>query len=169
MDSLHQEFSQFIVTLEKRLQEVGITLADHSIDHVCFRIANEEAFHKYFELFKENSILYTRKLYRERAFCMFTLRQPFQYKEQAIPYVELSQPGGSDNYDTGFQHIELHIPQGVADLVKDASKLGDFLFTDKYGEETYLKWEDKLVVKTTAVPLVTKSLLFDNPEITLQS
>lgn len=165
MESVHIEFTKFMTDLESRLGKIGIKLNEFPIDHICYRVTNSKDFTKYFDIFKNASRLYTKKHFHDRYFCMFALKLPLTYLNIDIPYIEFSEPGGSDTYDTGFQHIEYHSNKSVKDVNPEGSGYEHLLFSNKYGDEIYLKWPDKVCVKFTKQTIATKSLLEDNPEI----
>jgi len=169
MHVISQEFEIFMQVLEERLHTLGIVFSDYPIDHVCYRVANISEFENLQQKFMQASLLCTKKFFHERTFLLFVLRKPFVYKEFAIPYLEFAQPGGSDSYARGFQHIEFHTNKHIKALVKDTASIQDLLCVSKHGDETYLKWPDKVCLKVTAKPIITKALLDDNPKIFLNS
>lgn len=162
-----KEFISFISDLESRLKHIDIVLEDYPVDHICYRAGSSVEYQALFNKFSELSILYTTKHFHERKFHLFVLKEPLKYKSISVPYLEFSQPGGSDNYDTGFQHLELHTNLKVEDLAKGNKLAKTLIFKGKYDDEAYLKWSDKTCLKVTRVPVVTKALLEDNPEIFL--
>jgi len=159
------EFHNFISDLESRLKALEIAFGDFPVDHVCYRISSLKEYPDFFNLFKSRSLIYTTKNFHERLFHLFALRHPLNYKSISVPYVEFSQPGGSDNYNTGFQHIEFHSNLKAEELISDHGQAAALLYKGKYDGEAYLKWPDKICLKMTRQPIITKSLLEDNSEI----
>ena len=160
-----KEFESFILDLEGNLKQINLSLGAYPIDHVCYRVSFLKEYSAFFNLFKSESLLYTTKNFHERLFHLFVLSRPLSYKSISIPYVEFSQPGGSDNYSTGFQHPEFHSNLKVEELVKSNEHATTLLYKGKYDGEAYLKWPDKICLKMTRQPIITKSLLEDNSEI----
>lgn len=165
--SLEEEFNRFITELESRLNKINIDLEDYLVDHVCYRVSSTSEYQVLFDMFREESVLYTTKHFHERKFHLFVLKDSLKHKSISVPYLEFSEPGGSDDYSTGFQHLEFHSNLAVMDLIKGNPAGEELLYISKHGDEEYLKWPDKICLKVTAVPIITKSLLEDNPEIFL--
>lgn len=159
------EFNTFISDLEIRLKDIGVELEGYPVDHVCYRAGSFTEYQALFNKFRDESVLYTTKHFHERNFYLFVLKDPLKYKSISAAYLEFSQPGGSDNYTTGFQHLEFYTNLKVEDLVKRNKSAGALIYKGKYDDEAYLKWPDKVAVKLTKVPIITKSLLEDNPTI----
>jgi len=160
---------QFATHLEKKLTALNLSFNDFPIDHVGYRAKTKKDFQNLFQLFQKASILYTTKQHHGRSFHMFVLKKPFEYNKVSIPYLEFAEPGGSDSYEKGFQHIELLTNKTIEEIVTNKTKLKDLLFEGKFGDETYLKWPDKTALKVTKVPLITKSLLDDESKIILNT
>ena len=167
MIDLKQEFLKFMSIIELKLKDIGISINSYSIDHVCFRVDNQKDFRLYTNKFKSLSKVYSMKILHDRKFYIFVLKIPLKYKGIEIPYIELSEPGGSDNYSLGFQHIEFHSNVNIKDLIKNRDKLDDLLYRSKKSNEVYLKWPDKITNKVTKKAIITKALLEDNPTIYL--
>ena len=167
MREVRREFVSFMKDFDSRLSDLGIGLTEYPVDHVCYRVDTKQAFGEYFEIFKGASVLYTKKFFHGRNFLLFVLREPFSFKNISIAYLEFAEPGGSDDYNRGFQHLELHTNRNIREIVKDGKKLEELLFKGKHGDEEYLKWSDKIALKITSKPIITKSLLEDDPEIVL--
>lgn len=166
MERIRKEFSGFVDDFKRRLNEVGIDLSDLPIDHVCYRVRDQNDYKKLFKKLSAASLFYTTKFFHERSFHLFVLRQPLTHQEVTTPYLEFSQPGGSDRYERGFQHLEFHTNLSIHDLIKRGPKAGSLLFLGKHDGEEYLKWPDKVALKLTRKPVITKALFEDNPEIT---
>jgi len=165
MENIRKEFVEFCELIEERVKEFNFDFGTFPTDHTCYRAATKEEYEQYRDLFIENSVLYTKKYFHERDFHMFVLKEPLEYKGFKFHYLEFAQPGGSDTYATGFQHIEFLTKKKWEDLV-DQNILDKYLFKSKNGEE-YIKWEDKSALKLTDTPQVTHALLEDNSEIHL--
>jgi hypothetical protein len=80
--------------------------------------------------------------------------------------IEFAQPGGSDQYENGFQHLEISTQKEFNDLCSNTDLVKQLYFEGKYGDEGYLKWEDKIVLKLKRTPLYFESLAEDNSVIT---
>lgn len=165
MEEIRKEFVVFMKDHESRLLKIGISLTDYPIDHACYRVSTLADFERLFKEFGKISVLYTTKIFHERKFCMFVLRQPLTYKSFSVSYLEFAQPGGSDDYDRGFQHIEFITNVKIGNISKQKKKISKLLFVTKRTDEEYLKWPDKVSLKVRSVPLVSQALLEDNPEI----
>jgi len=169
MKNIYQEFKQFSSQMEKKLSDLNLSLTDYPLDHVGYRAKTKEDYKELLNLFQDNSVLYTTKQHHGRAFHMFVLKEPLEFNEVSIPYIEFAEPGGSDSYERGFQHIEFLTNKTTEEIVTHKSKLKDLLFEGKFGDETYLKWPDKTAVKVTKLALTTKSLLDKEAKIMLTS
>jgi len=166
MKNFTNQFESFMADLEGRVQHLGFSLTDYPIDHVAYRCATLSSFEELKKVFAENSVLHAEKFYHERTFCTFVLRKPLQYKDVRVHCLEFAQPGGSDAYDEGFQHIEFHTNKSFDNIVADKTQIKDMWFTSKHdSSEVYLKWPDKVCIKITSVPILTKALTEDNPRI----
>ncbi len=167
MKELQGQFIKFMGNLEHKLAGLGVSLFDYPIDHICYRVADLGRFEVISKVLKKASVLHTTKFFHERYFHLFVLKKPLTYKSIAIHFIEFAEPGGSDLYSEGFQHIELLTTKPLTKIVRDKQKLKKLLFEDKYGEEQYLKWPDKSAVKLTPYSIIIKSMLEDDPIITL--
>jgi uncharacterized protein len=122
-EKLEKEFRLFIDDLEKRLQKVGIDLSKYPVDHICYRVSSDNLFLEMGSVFKNLSLLYTKRIYHERTFYCFFLRKPFVYNSLSFWTVELSEPGGSDDYNEGFQHIEIITNIKLEELSSSSEKV----------------------------------------------
>gem|GEM_PF-5161359 len=133
------------------------------LDHICYRVKTLDEYKEYKELFISQSRLYTEKFFHERHFHAFVLKEPLVYKSAKFYYLEFAEPGGSDSYERGFQHIEFLTNKHWEDmLTKDL--LIKYLYESKNGER-YIKYEDKIAIKITDTPQITYALLEDNSKI----
>lgn len=165
MKKIHIEFQDFMSNFILKLSKIDISIDNFIIDHVGYRAATSDDYKELFDKFKRASVLYTIKNFHDRSFHLFVLKQPLKFKNITIHYLEFAQPGGSDKYDRGFQHIEILSNKAIESLFLNKTKIKKLLFEDKYGEETYLKWPDKTALKVSKRTIITKSLLEDNPKI----
>lgn len=164
-NKIKQQYNKFIPDIQDRFQKISINLSDHLIDHVCYRAETKTDYQGLFVLLAKHSKLYSTRIHHQRNFHLFVINQPFKFDQQTIPYVEFSEPGGSDQYQTGFQHIELLTNQTWDSVSSQPKEIQELLTTSKFGDEEYLKWPDKIVVKITPIPLITKTLIGENTDI----
>ena len=167
MDEIQAQFVAFMSDIYQRSLGIGVDLTRYPIDHTAFRVANAEDFQKYLEIFKANSILHTEKFFHERKFMCFALRQPLTWQDVSIYFIEFAEPGGSDTYETGFQHVEILTPVALEEIFS-SPQAKELLFSGKFGEDQYIKWPDKMVLKLKRKPIIVESLTEDNPQIFLQ-
>ncbi len=163
------EFCRFMEEMDNRISSLGLDITKYPIDHMAFRVTNQTEYVDFREKFKSLSVAYTTKFFHEREFyCMF-LREPFVWKNIKVHFLEFAQPGGSDSYELGFQHIEILTPLSFNDVFPN-EKYKEMLFTPKYeGEEPYIKWEDKKVLKLKRTPIIVESFTQENPTVNLIS
>ncbi len=166
LELFNQQYIEFVGDLAKRHSSIGLTFSSFPLDHVCYRADSLETYTQLFDFFKSQSVLYTTKLFHDRHFHAFVLRKPLEFGGAKFHYLEFAEPGGSDDYALGFQHFEFMTNKILSTVIPE-SKLTELLFKSKYGEE-YLKWPDKIAVKFTAIPQITKALLEDNSEIVVK-
>jgi predicted metalloenzyme YecM len=162
-----KEFKDFITTIDSRIDEIGLSLDTYPIDHAAYRITNSEEFKEVTDFLKGISVLYSEKHFHDRIFNIFALKEPLEYKDAKIQFLEISEPGGSDKYERGFQHIELLTNNDWSDTDVPQEIVDDLKTESKYGNEIYMKWPDKKVVKVTKKPIIVAALTEDNPEITV--
>lgn len=167
MKELRGKFIKFMSSMEHKLAGLGVSIFDYPIDHICYRVADLKRFQKISKSLKKASVLYTTKLFHERHFHLFVLKHALTYKGISINFIEFAEPGGSDSYNEGFQHIEFLTTKTLEGIVSDKNKLNTLLFEGKFGEEQYLKWPDKTALKLTPSSIAIKSMLEDNPTITV--
>ena len=65
------------------------------------------------------------------------------------------------------QHIEICTDNDYRKISKKPNEIENLLFSSKFGDETYLKWPDKVVLKITNTPIITKFLTAKNSKITI--
>ncbi len=164
MKDYKQEFDSFIVDLDKRLDQIGIDLKQYIIDHVCYRAHDLADFESLKADFIQMSAVYTEVFYHERQFLLFLLKEPFVYNGASISCLEFAEPGGSDVYDTGFQHLEVLTPLAYEQLSGTPEKISPLVFQPKNGE-TYLKWGDKICFKTAQQSIFAKSIVVEKAKV----
>lgn len=167
LQDIYTLFPVFMADMVERLTPLGLTIDQYPLDHVCFRVFTLPEFEAYRDHLTSLSVLYTTKFFHDRYFHTFVLKNPLTYNSIATPYLEFSQPGGSDAYSTGFQHLEWHTNTPLQSLSSRPGELQKLIFTGKYDNETYLKWPDKICLKVTPTPVITKSLLENDSKINL--
>lgn len=167
MRKIRRQFGEFILALENKLSRLGLSLYDSPVDHVCYRAGSHQDFVRFLETFKQESVLSTKKFFHEREFYLFVLKKPLVHNGLTVPYLEFSEHGGSDTYKTGFQHIELHTNLSIHEIINGNPAAEKLLFVSKYDREEYFKWPDKVALKVTKTPIITKALLEDGAEIKL--
>ena len=143
--NLQQEFETFMSDFESKLTGVGLSLDKYPIDHICFRVSEIKNYEHFLKVFTKMSKLYASRIHNGRKFTIFLLKTPLTYKEFKINVLEYSEPGGSDNYDQGFQHIEFLSKDKMPKLESDSSIIS---------EDAYVKWPDKIVAKLTSEPIL---------------
>jgi predicted metalloenzyme YecM len=164
--NLQKEYEIFMEEMAKRSKLIGLDIDSFPIDHVCYRAKDIESFNIFLELFKSLSVIYTVKTYHERKFYTFFLKDALTYKNISSYVIEYSEPGGSDTYDNGFQHLELLTNKSYEDILDMGSKdVKDLVFEGKFGDERYLKWNDKKVIKVKSIPLYYISLSDEESDI----
>lgn len=151
------EFQKFIVDYNQRLLDLGINLENHVLDHICYRVTNLNEYADIGKLFESISSLVIDKPHNGRNFKCYVLKEPFKFNGLEFFYVEFSEPGGSENYDLGFQHIEI-VTKLDLDSLGSAAEIKKYKYSSTKNVVSYLKWPDKLSFKTTPVPLITKML-----------
>lgn len=164
MTDFHSQFRTFINDLERRLLRIGINLEEYAIDHACFRVRTIEEFEKFREELKVISVVYSEAFHNERQFLIFILKRPLIYDNARIYTIEFAEPGGSDAYETGFQHIEILTNLELSQLSKKPQEVEKLLFHTKNGE-VYIKWEDKVSCKTTNVSVFLKQITEDGGKV----
>ncbi len=162
-----KEFEDFITTIDSRMSKIGLSLDTYPIDHAAYRITNSKEFKEVTDFLKGISVLYSEKHFHDRIFNIFALKEPLEYKDVKIHFIEISEPGGSDKYDRGFQHIELLTNNDWSDTNVPREIVNELKTESKYGNEIYMKWPDKKVVKVNKKPIIVAALTEDNPEITV--
>ncbi len=93
------------------------------------------------------------------------MKSPLTLGDIAISCIEFSEPGGSDSYTTGFQHIEIITKRNLSQISNKQGIIKEYLFKGKFGDEVYMKWPDKVSLKTTSTPLIMKALSAENTKI----
>lgn len=166
MNDYQKQYADFVDKMLERCQPLGIDLSKYPIDHVCFRVKSSEEYHALLEDFVGLSVVYTTKQFHGRTFHAFLLKVPFSHRGVQSYTLEFSEPGGSDTYETGFQHLELASVQELEDLFTQLRQYPELFFEGKYEQESYLKWQDKLVLKVNLIPMIYRSTAEDNPTIT---
>ena len=149
------DFERFSKSIIERSSKLGIDLSSIPIDHICFRAMNSEDYVTFLEYFKSKSSVMLQRFHHERAFNIFILKTPLEIAGQNVSIIEYAQPGGSNEYTTGFQHIEIITLKSCEDFTKDENLLDRGAF----GDEPYIKWsEDNMALKVTKASIIPKIL-----------
>ena len=165
MRDFQTEFEDFMKVLEGHSQSLPFAFSKFPIDHACYRMATQKDYKEICTEFEKLSSEIVNAPHHNRKFHIFVLREPITYKGTKVSCIEVSEPGGSDNYPTGFQHIEFLTNLDLQKVVAKNKDLEPFIFTGKFGDEVYLKWPDKLALKFTATPVLEKSQNKEGAEI----
>jgi predicted metalloenzyme YecM len=147
-NSLQQQFVDFMSVLESKLIDIDFDMAKYPMDHVCFRVSDLSSYERFLEDFTKLSSMYASRVHNGRKFTIFLLKSPIVYKELKAHILEYSEPGGSDEYEEGFQHIEFISNDTMPQLSSDSI----------ISENTYIKWQDKTVIKFTSEPILNNVL-----------
>lgn len=164
---LQKEYELFATELIQRCNAVGIDLRKYPIDHVCYRAKNIEAYTQFYNELLSVSTLVTGKIFHNRKFHCFFLKEPLTCSSISSYLIEFSEPGGSDDYDNGFQHLEILSSLSWKELTTDNRKFEAFLLSGKHDGIQSLKWPDKLTVKLTRKPLYYAATAEEDPTITV--
>lgn len=149
-----------------KLKLVDVPLEHLIVDHLCYRTETPEDYKQHQAAFMEMSAAYTKGEHNGREFHQFWLKEPVRYEWGGqVHTVEFPSPGGSANYETGIQHIEVLATEPLFLLMNNAI-VDEFRFTSKSGDETYLSWSNKSAFKITEKPLFMKSIVDDKHELT---
>lgn len=165
MHNFQSEYESFMGILEDHCKSLPFSFSEYPIDHVCYRMATQEDYQTICSEFEKLSLIISNAPHHGRKFHIFLLREPLIYKDTRVSCIEVSEPGGSDSYPTGFQHIEFHTKLDLQKVVTGNKELEPFMVTGKFGDETYLKWPDKLALKFTDIPVLEKSSRKEGAEI----
>ena len=170
MDTFQNDFDKFLIDLFLRLEEIDFPTSSFSIDHVCYRVQDNSSYQKAVNNLIESSRIHISKTHHDRTFNLFFLKSPLVSNGREVFVIELSEPGGSDSYVDGFQHIEFHTyTDNIALLLPSSNVPEELLFSGKYGDESYLKWSDKTSVKSTKRTLIETMLMDESSRIVIIS
>jgi predicted metalloenzyme YecM len=165
MRDFQTDYEAFMKVLEDHAASLPFSFSEYPIDHACYRMATQKDYEEICAEFKNLSSEIVNAPHHGRNFHIFVLSKPLTYKNTKVSCIEVSEPGGSDNYPTGFQHIEFLTKLDLQKAVTGNKNLEPFLFTGKFGDEIYLKWPDKLALKFTATPVLEKSKSKEDSEV----
>ena len=99
------------------------------IDHLCYRIKNNESYFKYKEELKEFGELIASEIISGREISIFKLIKPFEYKDIKVYLLELPSVKEGSPYEDGFEHFEMVIDESFKDFMDDNSQL-EFITKD---------------------------------------
>ncbi len=165
MTDFQPQFEAFMKQLQLNAASLPFSFSEYPIDHACYRVATPEDYQNTLAAFEALSSVVVSAPHHERNFHILLLKNPLTHNDLSVSCIELSEPGGSDSYRTGFQHIEFHATKDLQQLVAGNTDLAPYFFIGKFGDEHYLKWPDKLALKFTATPVLIKSLSKEDAKI----
>lgn len=119
----YNEASLFLEKLFFEIREHSIDYSKWDIDHLCFRtetLNQYEKIKKHFSLF---STLLIESPVNGRPIATYKLHSPWIFGDNFIDLVEIPAPKPNKITKSGFEHIEIVMPQSFAEIQKQYSSL----------------------------------------------
>jgi len=113
------EIPSFVeAVIEESQRELGLDLSKYIIDHVCFRVENQEQYNFYREDFKNLGDLISEAIIGGRPISTFKFKSPVLMGDKSIPCIEVPSPKDGAVYSLGLEHIECVIPEALTVFIQ---------------------------------------------------
>ncbi|MFN8579236.1 MAG: VOC family protein [Candidatus Sericytochromatia bacterium] len=108
----------FLTQIFNELNLLKIDINNRPLDHICYRVATIEEYNsKRNEILKFGTLL-TEANVNGRPIATFKLNKPINYESREIYLIELPSPKKDTNYESGLEHIEFVIEEGLDYWIK---------------------------------------------------
>lgn len=121
MSSLTQLFGDPTPLLDRvfvALEQDGIDMSEHELDHFCYRVDTNERYEELKEQTYEIAEHLDDEIISGRPISVFHLHEPFCYKDRVIHCFELPAPKAIPDYPEGWEHVEFVIEEDFIDFMK---------------------------------------------------
>lgn len=122
-ERLKREAVEFLSDVEDKLKESHINLDFCTIDHLCYRVSNEDEYFLYKNEFAKLGELLIESEVGGRNIATYKLHESIIYKKAIIDVIEVPAPKVNNRYALGFEHAEFVIAESFDDLIKEYSRL----------------------------------------------
>ncbi|MBX2872739.1 MAG: VOC family protein [Saprospiraceae bacterium] len=113
----------FLDQIFQHLTEDNILVNNYELDHICYRVANEERYLELKHQLADHGELLTESIIGGRLISTFKLHQPYRYQNREIQCLELPAPKEGSPYPEGFEHAEFVIQESFEVFMSKYSHL----------------------------------------------
>ncbi|MFN8674350.1 MAG: VOC family protein [Candidatus Sericytochromatia bacterium] len=132
----------FLDKIFNELKILNIDISNRFLDHLCYRVATLEEYNHKKEALLNFGVLLTEADVNGRPIATFKLTKPIVYNSREIFLIELPSPKKNTNYESGLEHIEFVIEEGLSYWIEKYPKI-DF---EKSGMSKELNPEIKIAL-----------------------
>lgn len=103
----------FLTQIFNELNNLKIDITNRQLDHICYRVATIEEYNLKRHELLQFGVLLTEANVNGRPIATFKLNEPIKYNSREIYLIELPSPKKNTNYESGLEHIEFVIEEGL--------------------------------------------------------
>ncbi len=122
------EYEKFLDEVFANLEHSKIDVSGYFCDHLGFRASSEEHYHKMKDRMQKLGEILGEVVVSGRGILVVKLENPIQYKNFAIPCVEVLAPKPGFDYGIGLEHVEFVVDMPLKDFM---AKYPDIEFITK--------------------------------------
>lgn len=113
MDKLLGNINSFLDNIFQGLEKLNIDVSNRQLDHLCYRVATIEEYNTKKDQLLDLGLLLTEADVNGRPIATFKLNEPIIYNSRKIELLELPAPKKNANYQSGLEHVEFVIEEGL--------------------------------------------------------
>ena len=118
-DSFYKQAKDFLDLVFNLMKIKNFSIKNWSIDHLCYRVIDKNAYHQKKCDFSNFSKLLVESEVNGRLISTFKLNEPILYEDRIIDLIELPEPKPNNNYKEGFEHFEVIVPVPFQTLIEE--------------------------------------------------
>ncbi|HEX2616701.1 MAG TPA: VOC family protein [Flavobacteriales bacterium] len=114
---MQQAVALFLDRLFAALDADGLDVSAFELDHVCYRVADQQSYEVVCAQLAAKGELLSATLIAGRPISTFQLHAPLVYRERRIGVIEVPAPKPGSPYPEGFEHAEFVVPEDLRTFI----------------------------------------------------
>lgn len=110
--------TSFLQRLFATLAHHGVGIADLELDHLCYRVADHEAYLRWRMHLSQQGRLLGEHLIGGRPISTFRMHAPFVFQDRTIHVIELPAPKPGSPYPEGWEHAEFVVHEDLDEFAQ---------------------------------------------------
>ena len=115
--------TSFLQKLFAALAECSVDVSGLELDHLCYRVEEQDRFIVLKEQLHANGTLLSESMIGGRPIACYRLHDPFQFEGRHIDVLELPAPKSGSPYPEGYEHAEFVVTEELIAFTQRYPKL----------------------------------------------